>query len=680
MRRYILTITLQSDLCPGSGDSIAGVVDQEITHDNGVPIIPAKRIKGALRGVAKELSDWGIISQNDIHQLFGRNGEQKGSGFKIYDANLYGIPSNYFKGYSEQKIDDYECFLTQAKIYSETALLSLFTMLYTKTAILEGVVKDGSLRTIRVINKSLSFQSVIELEDDAQEKLLINCVKGLRHIGYGRTRGLGEVTCELTAESKKKEENSQVTTLSKRFFRITLQQPVMLSGNNGLYYSCTNFIPGSALLGAFAGIYIRQNNLGQVAHTDPTFARLFLREGISFGYAYPEVNQKQFLPCPAHLQRIKNTDEAIFAYNQTETMVLRKMDTFVHMEDTNLSLYEPKQEFRMHHSRPENRQIGRALNDTKKTESIKGDKGQFYYYTALSKQQQFVGQLKGKQRDIDLLISLLEKTNFTIQLGRSRTAEYGSAKVELIDGCFPTGFRKATNEKEAVIYLTTPLTQQNSLGRYEVNISELIQQFERKLGEKINIDKLYLKQTTLEGYNAKWRLPKQKHPALDAGSVFIVSTQKNVDWSLLESKQWGEETHQGCGEIQVLSKSKFSESFMCHSENIHELKTKKLDDYEWLHIAVEKHKQQLEDQQKAMADAKVFIKDNSGIFIIGQTKLYQLENIFIKNKEIEKHPLFDKLPSELVKAIQQALAMKTSEYRKYFFHIIKLEVRKYVSK
>lgn len=119
---------------------------------------------------------------------------------------------------------------------------------------------------------------------------------------------------------------------------------------------------------------------------------------------------------------------------------------------------------------------------------------------------------------------------------------------------------------------------------------------------------------------------------------------------------------------------------MCHSENIHELKTKKLDDYEWLHIAVEKHKQQLEDQQKAMADAKVFIKDNSGIFIIGQTKLYQLENIFIKNKEIEKHPLFDKLPSELVKAIQQALAMKTSEYRKYFFHIIKLEVRKYVSK
>ncbi|MBU5266436.1 RAMP superfamily CRISPR-associated protein [Virgibacillus proomii] len=694
MPKYELTITLQSDLSPGSGDSIAGVVDHDITHEYGLPIIPAKRIKGALRGVAKDLVDWQVVCKCDVDKLFGKPGQQFSSGFKLYDAKLADVPANYFENDQAAFSVDYHMLLAAAKKYGAAKILPLFTMLYTKTATEKGQAETGSLRTIRVINRGLMFKSVMELKDRKQEELLDLCAKGLRHLGYGRTRGLGEVKCKLKKLSVetgikhnisiKKNDLVKQTKLAKQAIRITLQQPALLAGSKGLYYSCMNFVPGSALLGVFATLYIKKHNLRTEAHKDKRFARLFLRGDVSFGYAYPEVEGKVFMPCPAHIQRVKNGDRAMLENKKTETkIVLRKINSLAYIEESanKLWLYEPEKEFRMHHSRPEDRRIGRAVNDTKGADILEGEKGQFYYYTALSKGQSFVGELKGKQEDIEMLISLLEEVDHTIHLGRSRTAEYGAAKVEVIDKKLDIEAYKAQPEDQQVaIYLVTPLTLQNEVGRYVIDVELLTAQMERKLGVPLKVEKTYLKETVLTGYNAKWCLPKQEKPALDAGTVLLVSTEDQVDWSMLKNEQWGEETSQGCGEIRVLKYENIPDIFDCESVT---LKADPLtDSVYYIDCGIEKYEKERRDRKKAICLAKA--KANE-LKQYSKTKIYQLKEYVDSEKRAlekgdtkdnEKITLPKDFPEVLKKFADDELIIKSEVFVETFFHTIKLEVRK----
>lgn len=693
MRKYKLTITLDSDVSPGSGDSIAGVVDHDITHEYGIPIIPAKRLKGALRGVAKEFVDWGFTSQCEVNKLFGEPGKQYRSGFKIYDAKLASIPAGYFENEEDKEIKDYNTFLAQIKQLDTAAkVLPLFTMLYTKTATENGQAQTGSLRTIRAINRGLVFKSIIELENEEQQKLLYDCVKGLRHLGYGRTRGLGEVTCNLTMIQgepeikcnfmKKENSSHQEEQFVNQAIRITLQQPTLLAGSKGLYYSCTDFVPGSALLGVFANLYIKKHNLGKDAHKNPEFERLFLRGGVSFGYAYPEVDEKVFMPCPAHIQRVKNENRAMLRVKKDSTAVLRKINSLAYMqENTNeLLLHEPAKEFRMHHARPDNRHIGRAVNDTKGAEKLEGKRGQFYYYTALQKGQRFIGKLKGKQKDVQLLVSLLKGVNDTIHLGRSRTAEYGAAKVDVVNKePHMGGFLKAKKgDNKVAIYLATPLTLQNEIGRYVADVELLIAQFEREIGAALNIEKMYIKETVLTGYNAKWRLPKQEKQALDAGTVLIVSTEnKEVDWSLIEKQQWGTEIGEGFGEIQVLQYEDTPNELGCisMSKKLQGKQSTKIDHpldcVRYIERAIEKRNKDTLYNKEAIHLAKEMLDE---LKQYSKSKIYQLEQ-YVRCEE-NNFALPKSFPDPLKDIGDKKLKNQTKVFIDAFFHTIKLEVRK----
>lgn len=683
--RYELMITLNSHLSVGSGDSIAGVIDQEITHEHGIPVIPAKRLKGALRGVAKELIDWGITTEKEVNQLFGQIGQKQMAGFKMYDATLYQLPKDYF-GEDSFTIEDYNRFSQQVRKYSERELMQLFTTLYTKTATLDGMAETGSLRTIRVINKGLVFKSILELEDKEDMVLLENCVKGLRHLGLLRTRGLGEVTCQLKKVATNKEHPPQVIE-GKKAFRITLQQPTLLAGEKGLYYSCTNYIPGSALLGVFASLYIKKKRLGENAHLDEDFERIFLRNSVHFGYAYPEVANKKFIPCPAHIQHVKNGDRALYETLNTEGEILRKIGLFVHKERIHLKLHEPKQEFRMHHSRPKDRQYGRAINDTQTDTEPLGDKGQFYYYTALQKDQQFVGEFQGDVEDVELLLKLLNETNRNIQLGRSRTAEYGAAKVEILDQLPSSGFERADSIDQTVaIYLATPLTMQNCEGRYVADANLLIKHFEFALGVKLEVKKMYLQQTTLSGYNAKWGLPKQERMALDAGTVLIVSSSKEVDWTKLTKRKWGGEIGQGCGEIEVLKMPKEQESLEClpvetEIETVGEGEENLI---EMIQLEINRAGERRHIRVKAweLAEEKI-----NSFAEYSNSKVYQLEAYLLHKSKPNLSEEYIKKAKTLRTKVKEKLGDTFQEdgelleyFIKLFFHMIKLEVRKNAQK
>ena len=57
-----ITIKLLSDLCTCSGETYNSVVDMDVVYDeNGIPYIPAKRIKGCIREAALEMKEMGKI-------------------------------------------------------------------------------------------------------------------------------------------------------------------------------------------------------------------------------------------------------------------------------------------------------------------------------------------------------------------------------------------------------------------------------------------------------------------------------------------------------------------------------------------------------------------------------------------------------------------------------------------
>ncbi len=86
-----LTIKLLSDLCTYSGDTYNSVVDTDVVYDeNGIPYIPAKRIKGCIREAAKEMADLGI-GTSQIDEIFGKEGNQN-SAFSLSNAYIENFP------------------------------------------------------------------------------------------------------------------------------------------------------------------------------------------------------------------------------------------------------------------------------------------------------------------------------------------------------------------------------------------------------------------------------------------------------------------------------------------------------------------------------------------------------------------------------------------------------------
>ena len=111
-----LEIELRSELCAATGDGGSGGIDTEIAHVHGLPIIPAKRLKGCLLEVAKELQDWGLATGEEVAKLFGAPGQENSGALQVYDAHVYRIPIDLLgKGDfpKEIEIKDFEALVGQ---------------------------------------------------------------------------------------------------------------------------------------------------------------------------------------------------------------------------------------------------------------------------------------------------------------------------------------------------------------------------------------------------------------------------------------------------------------------------------------------------------------------------------------------------------------------------------------
>lgn len=210
MKELQLEITLESDALVGSGESYGSIIDADIVFEsNGLPFIPAKRIKGCLRDSVEEIlflfnradENYKIKDEIDMESCFGQrysgNEEYRGNQGKIHFENLmlvgYNNLSNWLYSISKEN-------KKYASLFSKESVLSQYTRIKRQTSIDSetGTAKETSLRTMRVLKKALVFQGSISIPDD--KKILYTlalAISNFYSLGTSRNRGLGNITAKL---------------------------------------------------------------------------------------------------------------------------------------------------------------------------------------------------------------------------------------------------------------------------------------------------------------------------------------------------------------------------------------------------------------------------------------------------------------------------------------------------
>jgi len=199
MNKYKLKIKFQSQTLVGSGEGFGAIIDNDIVFDTvGIPYIPAKRIKGCLRDSAlevQEMLDLANLKKICVDMTFGSQGNTRSG--PVYFSNLMIENYDSNRRWLEYflKTNDYNDFL------SKEAILETFTEIRQQTKIdpVSGTAYDHSLRTLRVLNKDLSFFGDISIDNDSEDivtTLLLACMN-FTSMGTGRNRGFGDLTCTL---------------------------------------------------------------------------------------------------------------------------------------------------------------------------------------------------------------------------------------------------------------------------------------------------------------------------------------------------------------------------------------------------------------------------------------------------------------------------------------------------
>lgn len=199
MKKYKIEIYLKTPTLLGSGEGVGSIIDTDIIFDDlGLPYFPGKRFKGLLRESAIEIVEMfkysykEFFSIDNVENLFGKVGDDKGAIIKFSDL--------YIPNYYQLREWLNWCYQEFDKVLSVERIINSFCEIRQHTSVdVNGVTKDKSLHTLRVLKANINFSGEIySAELNEKEFMLLNlaCLN-LRHVGTKRNRGYGEIDCEL---------------------------------------------------------------------------------------------------------------------------------------------------------------------------------------------------------------------------------------------------------------------------------------------------------------------------------------------------------------------------------------------------------------------------------------------------------------------------------------------------
>jgi len=562
----ILKMKLCSDAAPGSGEGLAGIIDRDVAFDEyGIPIIPAKRIKGILRESARDLHDTGLL-QIKTDDLFGIPGSREGCAFKI--SNGFTLHHDDIARLMEH-IDSIESLKPLRSLFNRNNILSFFTYLRNRTAIDRdtGAAMKDTLRFCRVLRRDLIFNFNVECLKE-HEGTLRDIAKVTRTFGGSRTRGLGQIKIELEDETATPV--SPVTYPASsidddQFCRLPIDfmnaSPLILSVRVGESQVSEHFIPGSIIQGALASSYIRKAQIN--AAEDPVFRRLFLSGEVIFNNACPsDGGQRSYYPAPASIVKEKDAERYYdLTHKKARSRIEEKsiqtkggIGEFVNIEGNCVTALTAATEAMYHHRRPEDRSVGHAIKQT--VSQQQGDTGAFFQFEALSPCQHFRGYITGYFEDLKILLQHLGSLDH-IYLGKSRTAQYGCTEIHFrqIEKVELATLQWKDTE-ELTVTCASDMILLNEYGFTVPDVTLLKNDIAEALGvepDTIRITERYVKYRRIGGFLGVWNLPKTQRIALSAGSVIVLKNKsgRDIDTSILQRTSFGIRTEEGYGQILI---------------------------------------------------------------------------------------------------------------------------------
>ena len=208
MNTYWLCFSLLSEATFGRGEGVAGLVDQEVDHDNlGLPYLDGRTLKGLLN---EECA-------NVLHALERRLKQDALERWYRAAAALFGGPGSTLADAAclrvgpaqlpadladavRQAVETRDARLTAADILASLTAIRHQTAVDAAT----GVPDRGTLRAMRVVLRDTPFEARLTFtaEPGADDlALLAACTVALRRAGTGRNRGRGRLRATLHADA-----------------------------------------------------------------------------------------------------------------------------------------------------------------------------------------------------------------------------------------------------------------------------------------------------------------------------------------------------------------------------------------------------------------------------------------------------------------------------------------------
>jgi len=208
METYWLCFTLLSDATFGRGEGLAGLVDQEVDHDQyGLPYLRGRTLKGllneecanilyALKQQGADLERWESAAQ----RLLG------GPGSTLADDAWLRVGAARLPADLRQAV--HQALEAPNATLSPADVLDSLTAIRRQTAVDEktGVPEEGTLRAMRVVLRQTPLEARLTFLNGARQNdlpLLAACVLALRRAGTGRNRGRGRLWATLHADQDK---------------------------------------------------------------------------------------------------------------------------------------------------------------------------------------------------------------------------------------------------------------------------------------------------------------------------------------------------------------------------------------------------------------------------------------------------------------------------------------------
>lgn len=534
-----IRIELLSDLCTYSGETYNSLVDMDVIYDEyGIPYIPAKRIKGCIREAALEMQELGVISAEEYHRLFGREGNQK---------STFWLSNAYIKDY-KQILSDLQKFQVK-EIVTPQNVLEQYTSMRTQTAVNfeSGVADKTSLRTMRVVNKGLVFDAECAVQEE-DKKNFRNAVSLVKHMGVSRTRGLGLISMALDekdeekAKEKWKEKRKALLALKNQVgehnrleYQIHLNSAMMCKSAQGNQAVTQDYIAGSKVLGLLA------NKMGEKNYRD-----LMEKEGFQVSNAYIMSEDRRCIPARISLQKIKDQ-----SYEENGTITLmdavcgvtgtRKQMTAAGADymDSENRICEVTTEISYHHQRPKNKAIGKATG--------LDDGSSFYQLGAICADQTFGGYIYADKESAETILDTLAERK-EIRMGYGKSSEFGAIDLNITNIRTPEVHSEQVND--AVVTLASDVILYNENGMLTTD-TETLKEYLKDMvnAADLEIRRPFLRYETVGGYNTTWKCRKPIFHALGKGSVFVLHSDQGFDLDLLNRQFIGERVAEGYGEL-----------------------------------------------------------------------------------------------------------------------------------